>query len=132
MIDAVTVPAAPLIPLIVQQLAPIFTALALLVTAALSGYAAILSARNGRKADRIERSITDSAATINSGIAEVHRTTNGMKDELVRSTARESHAAGIVEGRAIEKANTPAVVVVVPPGTAVAPPPADNTGSPPG
>lgn len=105
---------------LVQQAAAILTAVSLLLTAIFSGYAAILSARNGRKADRIE-----------AGVAEVHRATNGMKDELVASTGREQRAAGVIEGRAIEKAGTPAAVVVMLPAASPATP-AKGTGNQPG
>lgn len=70
------------------DIALIITACTGLITTLTSSAAVIIGGINAR---RISRQAVR--------IEEVHASTNGMKDELVASTARESHAQGYIEGR---------------------------------
>lgn len=64
-----------------SEIALIITAAGTFLTALTSSAAVLIGVWNGRK------------------IKEVHASTNGMKEELVASTARENHAQGYIDGR---------------------------------
>lgn len=68
-----------------SDVALIITAVGTFIT---SVSAAIISAINTVKINRASRQIE-----------EVHKSTNGMKDELVTSVGNEKHALGVMEGR---------------------------------
>ena len=50
---------------------------------------------------------TNAQATLSQKLEEVHLATNSMKDELVKSTAKASHAEGMAEGRQLSKEEIP-------------------------
>lgn len=62
----------------------------------------LISMRNGKKMDETKERISETKKKIE----EVHQATNGMKDELVASTAKaaqaEGLAKGLVAGRALQ------------------------------
>lgn len=64
-----------------SEIALIITAAGTFITAMTSSAAVLIGVWNSRK------------------IKEVHLSTNGMKEELVASTARENHAQGYIDGR---------------------------------
>lgn len=70
-----------------------YSQLVVAVTVVINCY---LSFRNGLRAQRIAEGIH----TIKKDVATVEKATNSMKDALVASTAKASHAEGMVEGRA--------------------------------
>jgi hypothetical protein len=69
------------------EFAQMITAVGVLTSAALSW-------RNGRK-----------LVEVHDLTKKVQEETNGMKDTLIKTTEKKSHAEGIIEGKAIEKAN---------------------------
>lgn len=71
-----------------SEWALIITAAGTFLTAMTSSAAVIIGALNARRINRQSAKIE-----------EVHRSTNGLKDELVNSTAVANHALGVIAGR---------------------------------
>jgi hypothetical protein len=77
------------VPMTVTEGALLLSAGASMLSAVAGSIGIIISSRNGRKLD----------STI-SNVSKIEIATNSMKDALVASTAKASHAEGVAEGRA--------------------------------
>jgi C4-type Zn-finger protein len=62
--------------------------------------------KQNAKMDAANSNASAQRETIAKNVEEVHKATNSMKDELVKSTAAASRAQGIDEGRKLEQADT--------------------------
>ena len=71
-----------------SDIAPIITAIGVLITGLVSAFSLLASLRNANKIDSVVTSV-----------AEVHAATNGLTTKLISLTAKASLAEGVKQGR---------------------------------